>query len=73
MTSVSKDPRGENETEAKEDLELVWEAKEDQGETKEKERETFIYGTITTEEPKRRFVFHNKQGLAPHYNYLEYE
>ena len=75
MTSVSKDPRGENETEAKEDLELVWEAKEDQGETKEKEieEETFIYGTITTEEPGRRFVFHNKQGLAPHYNYLEYE
>ena len=70
MTSVSKDPRGDIETEtkeAKEDLELVWEAKEessrDQGETKEKEREekTFIYGTITTEEPRRRFVFHKKR------------
>ena len=71
MTSVSKDPRGDIETEAKEakeDLELVWEAKEestvrDQGETKEKEREekTFIYGTITTEEPRIRFVFHNKR------------
>ena len=64
MTSVGKDPRGENKTEAKEDLELVWEAKEessvrDQGETKEKEK-PFIHWTTTTEEPRRRFVFHNK-------------
>ena len=70
MTSADKDPRGESRAEAKEDFDLVWEGKEeessvggrDRGERKEEEQDiTFIQQRPPTAEPRRRFVFDNRQ------------
>ena len=67
MTSAGKDPRGEKKAEAK-DFEVVWEATEEssgggqgQGETKKEEQDLTFIHRQTTEEPRRRYVFDNRQ------------
>ena len=67
MTSAGKDPRGENKAEA-EDFEVVWEATEEssgggqgQGETEKEEQDLTFIHRQTTEEPRRRYVFDNRQ------------
>ena len=70
MTSAGKDPRGENTAEAK-DFEVVWEATEEssgggqgQGETKKEEQDLTFIHRQTTEEPRRRYVFDNRQTIG---------